>query len=142
MIGLSLSNLGNNYVKNKQYALAETTLLEALTIRNSIGNNRDLAYTHNRLANLYLNLNELKKAKYQASQSLSNAQKGNELKVKRMAYERLMEVAQKESDSKAELIYLKQVAVLKDSILSESNTQEITKRVMTYDFEKSVYWIA
>jgi two-component system NtrC family sensor kinase len=135
-IGLSLSNLGNNYVMNKQYALAEKTLLEALAIRESIGNKKDLAYTHNRLANLYLKLNNIKKAKFHATQSLENAEKASELKIKRMAYERLMEVAQKESNPKVELLYLKKVTDLKDSILSESNTKEITKRMMTYNFEK------
>ncbi|MGL6267555.1 MAG: tetratricopeptide repeat protein, partial [Chitinophagaceae bacterium] len=135
-IGLSLSNLGNNYAKKGQYELAEKTLLEALKIRESIGKNKDLAYTHNRLANLYIQINALSKAKHHARLSLDNALKSTEVKVIRMAYERLMEIAAKEGDLPAELTYLKQVTKLKDSILNESNVKETTRRMLTYNFEK------
>jgi signal transduction histidine kinase len=136
IVGLSLSNLGNNYTKKGEYALAEKTLLEALSIRDSIGNSKDLAYTHNRLASLYIQMAKMDKAKYHANLSLQNAEKSRELKVKRMAYERLMEIAEKQGNKPDELAYIKQVTVLKDSILNESNTKEVTKRMLTYNFEK------
>jgi len=135
-VGLSLSNLGNNYAENGQLALAEKTLLEALDIRDSIGNNRGLAYTHNRLANLYIQTGKLDKANYHALLSLENAEKSSEVKVLRMAYERLQEVAEKKGDFKSELIYLKKATALKDSIINDSNTKSITQMMLNYDFKK------
>mgnify|MGYP005748908287 CR=1 FL=1 len=135
-IGLSLSNLGNNYAINNQLELAESTLLEALRIRDSLGYSRGLAYTHNRLANLYLQLNQLEKSQNHALKSLENAQRASEVKVIRMAYERLMEVAEKKNDPVNELKYLKLATTLKDSILNESNTKEITQMMANYEFEK------
>ncbi len=134
--GLSLSNLGNNYANDGDLKLAEETLLEALRIRDSLGYSRGLAYTHNRLANLYQRTNELSKANFHAEKSLENAEKAGEVKVLRMAYERLMEVAEKRGDYRSELDYLKKATVLKDSILSESNTKALTQTAMNYEFEK------
>ncbi|MDN3204129.1 adenylate/guanylate cyclase domain-containing protein [Algoriphagus sediminis] len=135
-IGLALSNLGNNYANDNKLDLAEETLLEALRIRDSLGYSRGLAYTHNRLANLYQRTNELAKARFHAEKSLENAEKAGEVKVLRMAYERLMEVAEKTGDYRAELDYLKKATALKDSIINESNTRELTQTVMNYEFEK------
>lgn len=135
-IGLSLSNLGNNYANKGELDLAEKTLLEALRIRDSLGYSRGLAYTHNRLASLYLQKSNYPKSKFHAEKSLENAQKASEVKVIRMAYERLTEVAEKTGDVRSELTYLKKAAQLKDSILNESNTKEITKMMANYEFEK------
>jgi class 3 adenylate cyclase/lipopolysaccharide biosynthesis regulator YciM len=135
-VGLSLSNLGNNYAEAGQLDLAEKTLLEALSIRDSIGYSRGLAYTHNRLANLYLETNKPTKAKFHAEQSLAHAEKSSEVKVIRMAYERLQEVAQKTGDYREELNYLKKATALKDSILNESNTKSITQLMLNYEFQK------
>ncbi|WP_161971815.1 adenylate/guanylate cyclase domain-containing protein [Algoriphagus kandeliae] len=135
-IGLSLSNLGNNYANKGELDLAEKTLLEALRIRDSLGYSRGLAYTHNRLASLYLQKSNYSKSKFHAEKSLENAQKASEVKVIRMAYERLTEVAEKTGDVRSELTYLKKAAQLKDSILNESNTKEITKMMANYEFEK------
>lgn len=135
-IGLSLSNLGNNYAIKGQLELAESTLLEGLRIRDSLGYNRGLAYTHNRLSSLYLQMNQLEKSEAHALKSLENAQTAAELKVIRMAYERLMEIAEKKSNPINELKYLKLATELKDSILNESNTKEITQMMANYAFEK------
>lgn len=135
-IGLSLSNLGNNYANKGDLRLAEETLLKALEIRDSLGYSRGLAYTHNRLANLYQQTNQLPKAEYHAEKSLENAQKAGEVKVLRMAYERLMEVAERTGDYRSELEYMKLATTLKDSIRNESNTKELTQMVLNYDFAK------
>lgn len=135
-IGLSLSNLGNNYAIKGDLNLAEETLLEALRIRDSLGYSRGLAYTHNRLASLYLQKGEFTKSKLHAEKSLENAQKAAEVKVIRMAYERLMELAEQTGDVKSELAYLKKASQLKDSILNESNTKEITQMMLNYEFDK------
>lgn len=135
-IGLSLSNLGNNYANDGQLDLAESTLLEALKIRDSLGYSRGLAYTHNRLANLYLEKNEFQKSQFHAQKSLENAELASELKVIRMAYERMMELAEKTGNTAQELKYLKLATELKDSLLNDSNTKEITQMMANYDFEK------
>ncbi|EAZ82035.2 adenylate cyclase [Algoriphagus machipongonensis] len=135
-IGLALSNLGNNYANKGDLKLAEETLLEALRIRDSLGLSRGLAYTHNRLANLYQKKNQLSKAKYHGEKSLENAEKAGEVKVLRMAYERLQEIAEKTGDYRAELAFLKKATSLKDSILNESNTKSITQMMLNYEFEK------
>ncbi|HCX76353.1 MAG TPA: hypothetical protein DHU93_14175, partial [Algoriphagus sp.] len=91
-----------------------------MEIRDSLGYSRGLAYTHNRLASLYVEKEELGKAQIHAEQSLENAQSASEVKVIRMAYERLMEIAEEKGDYRAELDYLKKATQLKDSIRNES----------------------
>ncbi|WP_144607398.1 adenylate/guanylate cyclase domain-containing protein [Algoriphagus algorifonticola] len=135
-IGLSLSNLGNNYAMKGELDLAEETLLHALEIRDSLGYSRGLAYTHNRLASLYLEKESLRQAQFHAEKSLENAQSASEVKVIRMAYERLMEIAEQRGDYRAELDYLKKATQLKDSILNESNTKGITQMKLNYEFAK------
>lgn len=135
-IALAQSNLGNNYANNGDLKYAEEILLEALRLRDSLGFSRGLAYTHNRLANLYQKNNQLVKAKFHAEKSLENAEKAGEVKVLRMAYERLQEIAEITGDYRAELEYLKKATALKDSILSESNTKAITQLTLNYNFEK------
>ena len=135
-VGLALSNLGNNYANKGDLILAEETLLEALRIRDSLGYSRGLAYTHNRLANLYQKNKQLTKAKYHAEKSLENAEKAGEVKILRMAYQRLQEVAEETGDYRSELAYLKKATLLKDSILNESNTKSITQMMLNYEFEK------
>ncbi len=138
-IGLSLSNLGNNYVALGEYKLAEETLLKALKIRESIGGFRGLGYTHNRLANLFVKTGQLKKAEYHAKQSLDYAEKANDLKVKRMAFDRLTEIAKANGKSDLELKYFRIAVELSDSIRNERNTRELTSMLMNYKFERSLY---
>jgi adenylate cyclase len=135
-VGLSLSNLGNNYALKGDLDLAETTLHEALRIRDSLGYSRGLAYTHNRLASLYLQKNQYSVSQTHAEKSLEHAKQAFEVKVIRMAYERLMEIAEKTGNTLAELDYLKKVTQLKDSVLNESNTKGITQLMLNYEFEK------
>lgn len=135
-ISLSLSNLGNNQANKGNLESAENTLLEALRLRDSLQYTRGLAYTHNRLANLALQNGNYALAKYHGERSLNNAQKASEVKVIRMAYERLMEVAEKTGNIAEELNYLKLSTALQDSIINESNTKEITQLMLNYDFEK------
>jgi adenylate cyclase len=135
-IGLSLSNLGNNYALKGELKLAEETLLKALKIRESLGYTLGLAYTHNRLATLYQKANQLSKANYHAKKSLEHAEKSAEVKILRMAYERLTEVAELRGDYRAGLDYLKKADVLKDSIINESNIRELTQQVLNYEFAK------
>ena len=135
-IGQSLSNLGSNYSKDGQFKLAEYTLLEALKIRDSLGYNSGLANTHYCLAGLYLKMNKLDQSEEHAIKSLQNAERASEVKAIRLAYERLMEVSKEKGESENELKYLKLATLLKDSILNQSNTKEITQMMANYDFEK------
>ncbi len=138
-IGLSLSNLGNDYAMLGDYAMAELMLNKALKIRDSLGNHRGLSYTHNRLANLYIQQNKLQKASYHAQQSLQNALITGELKVKRMAYNRLEEIAAKQGNTADELFFFRKAVELNDSLRNSDNTKEITKMVLSYEHNKNMF---
>lgn len=133
-MGLSLSNLGNDYVSAGEYDQAEVTLKKALRLRDSLGNNRGLSYTHNRLANLYLKQNSLKEALFHAQKSLDYASITGEIKVKRMAYERFEEIARLSGNKADELKYYRKKVALSDSLRNSENTKEITKLLMSYEF--------
>ncbi len=137
-IGNSLSNLGHNYILKGEYKLAESTLLEALNVRSKIGNARGLANTHNRLANLYLKIKEYGKASSHAQLSMEFARQTGEINIKIMAYDRLAEIAEMTGNASEEAKYLKMVLSLKDSILNERNTEDLTRMVMNYDFQKQL----
>ena len=138
-IGLSLSNLGNNYTMSGQYQLAEETLLEALKLRQKMGNYRGLAYTHNRLANLYIKKKQLAKAQFHAEQSQKNASHTSEIKIRRMALERLEEIAELRGDYRSALSYQKEAERLTDSLRNESNSIALTKMMMRYQFDREQF---
>ena len=138
-LGLSLSNLGNNYIMAGELDLAEDTLLKALKVRTSIGNIRGLAFTNIRLSYLFIEKGNLKKAKAYAVKSLKYANQLSDLKIKRMAYAKFLEIAELEKRPADALYYLKLVKQLEDSLRNSSNTKEITKMVLLYDFEQQEF---
>jgi len=138
-LGISLSNLGNNYVMAGMLDLAEDTLLKALKIRTSVGNLRGLAFTNIRLSYLYIEKGNLKKAKLHAQNSMNYANQLSDLKVKRMAYDKFLEIAELENNSAEALKYLKLVRHLEDSLHNSDNTKEITKTIMRYEFAKQEF---
>ena len=138
-LGLSLSNLGNNYIMAGMLDLAEDTLLKALEIRTSIGNLRGLAFTNIRLSYLFIEKGNLKKAKQHARNSLNYANQLSDLKVKRMAYDKFLQIAELENNSAEALKYLKLVRHLEDSLHNSDNTKEITKTIMRYEFAKQEF---
>ena len=121
------------------YELAENQLLKALHIRDTIGNYRGLAYTYNRLANLYIVQKQLAKAKVFAEKSLANAEKTSELKIKRMAYERLVEIAELQGDVGTAFRYFKMATALTDSLRNESNTKALTQMAMQNEFDRAQF---
>ena len=137
--GLTLSNLGLNYINKKEYKRAEDYLLRALRIRDSLGHTRGLAYTYNRLAALYIATGELTKAKANALKSLEHAEKISELKVKRMAYERLVEIAELQGDIRTAYAYFKESVALVDSLRNESNTKALTQMAMQHQFSQEQF---
>ena len=138
-IGISLSNLGNNYVISEQYNLAKEYLFKALAIRDSLGNNRGLAYTHNRIGKMYNKLGQLNKAKYHAEKASFHAEKTGELKVRRMSYGLLSDVAASQNDARTELYYFKKMTELEDSLQNSENTKELTKMILLHDFDKKSF---
>jgi class 3 adenylate cyclase len=138
-ISLSLSNLGLNYTLAGDYQQAEKTLLKALRIRDSLGNYRGLAYTYNRLANLYIQQRQLGKAQVFANKSLNNAEHTSELKIKRMAYERLVEIADLKGDAVTAYYYFKKATALTDSLRNDSNTKALTQMAMQNAFDKEQF---
>ncbi|MDG1276156.1 MAG: adenylate/guanylate cyclase domain-containing protein [Algoriphagus sp.] len=135
-IGLSLNNLGNNHSHKGDLGLAEELLIKSLNIRDSLGYTLGLAYTHNCLSTLYQKAHKLNKANYHAKKSLENAEKSAEVKILRMAYERLAEVAELRGDYRAGLGYMKKGAFLMDSITNESKARELTQQILNYEFKK------
>ena len=138
-IGLSLSNLGNNYVISNQPDKAKYYLFKALNLRDSIGYSRGLAYTHNRLGKLFNKLGELSKAQYHAEQSYFYANQIDELKVTRMSYQLLGEIAAARNDHKSEMFYYKKRVALEDSLQNNENTKALTKMVLLHQFDKKSF---
>ena len=138
-LGISYSNLGNNYANSHRYELAEKHLFKALEIRDSIGYFRGIAYTNVRLGYLFLAQNQLKKSARYAHDAVINAEKTSELKIKRMCYGLLAEIAAKAKDPVAELAYFKKNVALTDSIRNSDNTKTLTKILMRHEFAQQEF---
>ncbi|MCZ8353736.1 MAG: tetratricopeptide repeat protein [Cyclobacteriaceae bacterium] len=133
---ISLHNLGNFHFKFKQYAKAESFFQQAIQLRLEKKDSVFLGGSFLRLAVLYTEMGQLQKAKQLASQAVAIAQvkKQNELLVD--FYQTLSEIAKKQKQYDAALLYFTKAASLKDSINNDKLHWQLASMSADFEFRK------
>lgn len=134
-VGLLLSNLGNNYSAIGEDKLAETTLLKALKLRDSINDRHGMAFTNVRLCYFYGKVNKPLKAIKYGKQGLAIAEDIPFVKAQRMAHGALSLAYAKLHNPAMELYHYRKEQELLDSLRNIDNARNITRAVMSYEFK-------
>jgi tetratricopeptide (TPR) repeat protein len=148
-ISSNLNSIGEIYFDRKDYANALPYFKKALSIATQLENKRSIGIISSYLGMLYLNCPDslLKKEGIPVSEryakSLDLEKTGLQLaKESGSVYDQsismlhMSAVYESLHDYKNSLEYYKQYGLLKDSILNEKNTNEITRKEMQYEYEK------
>ncbi|WP_417590046.1 adenylate/guanylate cyclase domain-containing protein [Owenweeksia hongkongensis] len=135
LVGLLLSNLGNNYSAIGQDKLAEATLLKALKLRDSIQDRHGTAFTNIRLSYFYGKVKQPIEAINYGKKGLAIAKNIPFTKAQRMAHGALSIAYAQLNDPKMELYHFRKEQELIDSLQNIDNARNITRAVMSYEFK-------
>lgn len=132
-----LQNIGSSYRFLKQFDKSLEYLLRSLPMTISNGFNKDSAHTCNDIAETYIEMNNLSKAKEYALKAIDFA-KGHDLHTERYAYSVLSLINEKSKDYKNSLVNYKKYQKLEDSLFSIEKTTKINDLRIKYESEKQL----
>jgi len=133
--GNVLQNIGSSYRFLKNYEKSLEYLLRSLPLTINQGFNKDIAHTCNDIAETYLDMNNLSKAREYALKAIDVA-KVNNLRQERYAYYILHLVEEKARNYKGSLDNYKKYQKIQDSIFSMEKTTKINDLRIKYESEK------
>ncbi|MCE3281109.1 MAG: tetratricopeptide repeat protein [Bacteroidetes bacterium] len=135
-MALNLGSIGNDYKSISQYDEALKNYLESLKLYEEIGNKSGITITLSNMGFIYLQQNKNKLAEECFLKSLKIGKESGLTKQVMEAEEYLSEVYKKNGNYKKAFDHYKNAMILKDSIFNEEKNKEITRKEMTYEFEK------
>jgi signal transduction histidine kinase len=135
-----LQNIGSSYRFLRQYENSLEYLIKSLPIQVELGLHKDSAHTCNDIAETYLDMNKLSKAKKYALKAIDFA-KGHDLHQERYAYFVLSLINEKSKDYKSSLVNFKKYKKLEDRIFSIEKTTKINDLRIKYKSEKQLFKI-
>jgi len=136
-----LQNIGSSYRFLRQYEKSLEYLFRSLPIQVELDLHKDSAHTCNDIAETYLDMNQLSKAKTYALKAIEYAH-GYNLRQERYAYYVLHLIDEKKQDYANSLVYYKKYQKLQDSIFSLEKTNKINDLRLKYESDKQQLKIA
>ncbi len=130
-----LQNIGSSYRFLKQYDKSLEYLIKSLPIQVELGLHKDSAHTCNDIAETYLDMNQLSKAKKYALKAVDFA-RGYALQQERYAYYVLYLIEEKTQNFESSLVNYKKYQKLQDSIFSLEKTNKINDLRIKYESDK------
>jgi len=130
-----LQNIGSSYRFLKQYDKSLEYLIKSLPIQVELGLHKDSAHTCNDIAETYLDMNQLSKAKKYALKAVNFA-RGYALQQERYAYYVLYLIEEKIQNFESSLVNYKKYQKLQDSIFSLEKTNKINDLRIKYESDK------
>lgn len=130
-----LQNIGSSYRFLKQYDKSLEYLIKSLPIQVELGLHKDSAHTCNDIAETYLDMNQLSKAKKYALKAVNFA-RGYALQQERYAYYVLYLIEEKTQNFESSLVNYKKYQKLQDSIFSLEKTNKINDLRIKYESDK------
>ncbi|HEY5407037.1 MAG TPA: tetratricopeptide repeat protein [Ginsengibacter sp.] len=130
------NNLGETFLKQKDYALAYNYYTKSLQLANESMNVESKANALNGLAEIFLNKQRYTKAEAYSKLSLHFAKQINDISSQANAFETLCDIYKKTNRFQNALWSYTNEHTLKDSILNDRKTGEITRLEMQYQFNK------
>ena len=141
-IGHQLTNIGQVYTEKGEYALASDYLLRGLKIRNELGQPKEIAESHLKLALLNNLQQEGKIAATYAQEAVDIARKIGDRPILRDAYKMLAQAYEHMDDYQLAYQHHLSYTELNDSLLNETNAKEINTLQAQYESEKKEKEIA
>ncbi|HEY6975223.1 MAG TPA: tetratricopeptide repeat protein [Chitinophagaceae bacterium] len=134
---LSFENSGRIYFNMNKLQESNNYFLKALKKYREAGDKNSIALIQNSLAENYLQLSDLENAEQYASAALqvTNHDAGLQLEAKD-ALELLIKITTAKGNYNKAFNYQQKYITLKDSLLSEEKSKEITRLEMLYETEK------
>lgn len=135
-IAMTSGNIGEVYLQLKKYNVALSYLIEAHKLVNEIGDNDGIISANFSLSNYYYEINNTDSALYFCNLALELANKTDNLKYKKDAYELLSAIYENNKDYKSSLEYYKEFFAYADSIYNKNNSDKLADLQAKYESEK------
>lgn len=121
--------------KEKTKALAH--FIEAIQVRDSIGDLHGLASTLNNMGNLYVDEKKYSEAEVNFNRSNAIAEKENLIGIQQRNYAGLARLHELAGDNVRALAFYKQYSTLRDTVFNQDLKQQIADVKVQYETEKS-----
>ena len=136
--GVVYNNLGKLYLLDiKDFDKAFEYLTLGLEARLKTGDKGEIAKSYNILADYYLKIKDLSKARTAADESIRYAKEVGSLDAQKNAYSILWEIEESLGNYKASMAAYKTFKKMSDSIQNQMASSEMTRLQLQYDFEKA-----
>jgi serine phosphatase RsbU (regulator of sigma subunit) len=132
----TLGNIGIIYIQQKKFKEGLEYLAQCMDLAKKIGDKQAIASTYNTIGQTYEDMGDLEKAKQNdelALQMTKEIGSKNEIKT---SYDNLASVYSKMGDYKNAYLYHKLYSAIKDTLLNESNSKQVTEMGAKYETEK------
>lgn len=130
------NNLAEAFLKQKDYSLAHNNYLKSLKLAEESMNMSAKVNALNGLGKIYLHLHQYTKAELYSKLSLRFAKQLNNLSSQADGYETLYNIYRKTKQFKNALWAYTNEKTLRDSVINDNKTAEITRLEMQYQFNK------
>ena len=130
------NNLGETFLKQKDYILAKDNYLKSLKLADESMNIEAKVNALNGLGEIYLSLHQYTKAEAYSKLSLHLARQLNDVSSQANGFETLYNIYKKKKQFQNALWAYYNEKTLKDSVINDSKTAEITGFEMQYQFNK------
>ncbi len=130
------NNLGEIYIRLKDYNRARTNILNGLRNRQQIKDLNGMASSYLNLTDLYLALEKVDSAVITNGKAVQLGEELGSYALLKSAYEQKAAIFEKRNDYKTANEALKQYYAVKDSLINESVIENTTSLQMEYEFSK------
>lgn len=135
-VGMSYTNIGLIQYRQEKYTKALENLLKAMEINKSIGDIKGLAVVYNNIGNTYARLEKYDEGLRYNTEALAIHKKTGYLVGIKDVYYSLCNLYEEKGDYKSALKYYKIYTEVRDSLLNEESTRQITDMNTKYGTEK------
>lgn len=135
-IAYSYNNIGNIYFYQGNYEKALNNFLKSLKIKKEIGAKQGIGIVDLNIGSTYIKQNKLEEAYHYLNQSLIISREIGDKEGVKEAYSFLSDLYNKKGDYKQAYEYHKLFSDIKDTLLNEESSKQITEMNTKYDSEK------
>ena len=135
-VAMCYSNIGHIYYEQGNYKKALETQLKSAKINIEIGNKQGVAVSYTNIGNIYMKLKKYDDANHYISQSLSILKSIGFKDGIKDAYSSLSDLFERQGDFKQAYNYRKLYSEMKDTLLNEQSSKQLTEMNTKYESEK------
>jgi len=133
---LSLTNIGNIYINQSDYRMALDIYFQGLNIDREIGNKRGECVSYNNIGTCYMQMADYEKALQYLNKALTLCKDLEDNGELEDVYSALSDLYGKKGDYKQAFYFQKLYSDIKDTILNEESSRQLTEMNSKYESEK------